>query len=155
MLRLVPALVLVSLLAPALSGCCCCEIFFANFARYSCRSKQAEAKGNLKALAAAEAAYFAEHARYGTLDEVGFEPRGETLRYRYVLVEATDTGFVAEAHGTDEMDGDVWRVDQDGTPKPVASVCGAGLDDDDAPRPEEGPRPAPPRDDDGVQHIAY
>ncbi len=51
----------------------------------SIRSKQSEAKANLKALFTAEKAFFQEKDRYSTLvGEVGFDPeRGN--RYRYVL----------------------------------------------------------------------
>lgn len=140
-------LVVVAILAlsPALQGCCCCEIFFGNFVKFTCRSKQSEAKGNLRAIAIAQAAYWADHERFGTFEEIGFEPAGETIRYHYVLVSHDESTFVAEARGVDEMDGDVWRVEAGADPVNVTSVCG------DVPQPVE----QPPAEPDGVQHVRY
>jgi type IV pilus assembly protein PilA len=56
-----------------------------NFIKFQARSKQSEAKANLKALFTAEKAYFQEKDTYETLmGKVGFSPeRGN--RYRYTL----------------------------------------------------------------------
>ena len=56
-----------------------------NFIKFQCRSKQSEAKANLKALFTAERAWFAERDRWSdNLQEVGFEPEPGT-RYNYCL----------------------------------------------------------------------
>jgi Tfp pilus assembly protein PilE len=130
-----PLVVVTALLvtaAIALGGCCLCPIAASNFDRYQCRSKQTEAKANLQALAVAEESYRAEYAKYAALDAVGFAPGGETIRYEYVLVEASADHFVAEARGKDEQKGDLWRIDETKVPINVANVCG-GTSGDQAP----------------------
>lgn len=107
-----------------LSACCCFDLPARNFERFECRAKQSEAKSNLKSLYVAQASYFAEHGRYGaSLEEVGFEPGGETIRYEYVLVSNGESGFVAEARGLDEMTGDLWQIDEGGEPRALRNVC--------------------------------
>lgn len=122
--RLFVAAVVLAVAAANLGGCCLCPIATRNFDKFQCRSKQTEAKANLKALAVSEEAYRAENGRYAALDAVGFAPAGETLRYTYVLVEASEDRFVAEARGQDEQSGDLWRIDESKVPVNVANVCG-------------------------------
>jgi type IV pilus assembly protein PilA len=56
-----------------------------NFIRFQARSKQSEAKSNLKALFGAEKAFFQEHDRYSSLVvEAGFAPERNN-RYAYIL----------------------------------------------------------------------
>jgi hypothetical protein len=145
-MRRLLVLVVVVALSPSLQACCCCEIFFGNFVKFTCRSKQSEAKGNLRALAIAQANWWSEHERFGSFEEIGFEPAGETIRYQYLLLSYDESTFVAEARGVDEMDGDVWRIEAGGEPENTASVCG----DEQAPPPEQ-----PPAEPDGVQHVRY
>ena len=60
-----------------------------NFMRFQAKSKQSEAKGNLKGIATAEKAYFAERNSYSSLmKRIGFQPEGNN-RYDYRL-GATD-----------------------------------------------------------------
>ncbi len=146
MLRRAAFAILIAL-SPSLAGCCICDSAVKNFARFECRSKQSEAKGNLKALFVVEWNYFEAHGRYGTIEEVGFKPKGKKLRYQYVLVEATDTRLLAEARGIDEMDGDVWTMDEVGNLVAKNSVCGPVPSDA---KPDAGPPP-----DGGVQHVRY
>jgi hypothetical protein len=90
---------------------------------YRCRYKQSEAKGNLKALYVAEESYKSEHGIYGSMEAVGFSPKGNPLRYRYsvdVHTGAGGIGFTAIAMGSDvdgsateaakQLLGDVIRV---------------------------------------------
>jgi type IV pilus assembly protein PilA len=121
-------------------------MWFRNFERFECRAKQSEAKTNLRALHTAEEAYRGEHGAYGTLEEIGFAPEGDTVRYEYVLLEHGADTFVAEATGRDEMAGDRWIVDQSGHVDVVESRCGP------VPR-----RPPPPSEDgeSGVIEVAY
>ena len=107
-----------------LGGCCLCSIWTRNFEKYECRSKQSEAKANLRALFVAEESYRSEHGKYAPFDVVGFAPQGETLRYDYALVEVDDAHFVAEARGKDEQAGDIWRIDNTNALTNVANVCG-------------------------------
>src|SRR6202047_1066174 len=56
-----------------------------NFIKFQARSKQSEAKANLKAIFTAEKAFFQEKNRFSTLTgEVGFEPERNN-RYAYFL----------------------------------------------------------------------
>jgi hypothetical protein len=50
---------------------------------FHCRGWQSEARGNLKALLVAEESFRADHDRYGSIDEIGFSPRGKVIRYQY------------------------------------------------------------------------
>ena len=84
-----------------------------NFIRFQARSKQSEAKANLKSLFTAERSYYQEHDTYSTcIKKIGFSPeRGN--RYHYVVnvadrvddpcptVELRDTaaGTVAQDNG--------------------------------------------------------
>src|SRR6187401_1374040 len=77
-----------------------------NFIKFQCRSKQSEAKGNLKALFVSEEAYRAEGDVYiaisepGTAtNEMGFEPKGGKIRYNYKSVLSATTGFNGTATG--------------------------------------------------------
>lgn len=96
-----------------------------SFLRYQCKSKQAEAKTNLKRIFVSQEAFRAKEKRYGTLEEVGFAPRGKTLRYRYELVDIAATHFMVRAVGrSGEMAGDEWSIAQDNQLLAVTSICG-------------------------------
>lgn len=96
-----------------------------NFVKFQCRSKQSEAKGNLRAIASAQEAYRLETNKYSPdLKAIGFSPMGAKVRYEYVIVQVAKDQYVAEARGTGDMQGDVWRVDQTRTPVNVANACG-------------------------------
>ena len=70
-----------------------------NYIRFQARSKQSEAKGNLKAAFTTERAYYQEHSTYSSCTKkLGFAPeRGN--RYRYTL---NSTTRVDETCGTSE-----------------------------------------------------
>src|SRR5437588_1406610 len=60
-----------------------------NFIKFQARSKQSEAKANLKAIFTAEKAFFQEKDRYSSLTgEVGFSPERNN-RYAYYLTADT------------------------------------------------------------------
>src|SRR5258708_32779126 len=60
-----------------------------NFIKFQARSKQSEAKANLKAVFTAQKAFFQEKDRFSTLTgEVGFEPERNN-RYAYCLAPGT------------------------------------------------------------------
>lgn len=134
---------LVVVVAVWLTGCCCFDPFTRNFDRYLCRSKQREAKSNLKSLYVAEQGYRAEHHRFGPLEDVGFEPSGEKRRYEYVLTGHDEDGFVAEARGIDEMTGDLWQVDETGELRSLRNVCGNWQEGDTGSAPLEVSAPDP------------
>lgn len=100
-----------------------------NFLSYQCKSKQAEAKTNLGAIANSMETYMAEYNTYATeakeaawaadknseLPEIGWQSKGNT-KYEYLVeggtpVNGQNTTFVAEAKGTISGGSDVWRID--------------------------------------------
>ena len=98
-----------------------------NFVKFQCRSKQSEAKMNLKSLYVGEEGYRAEHDTYSADQAaVSFRPAGAKLRYQYAIVDASKTAFHAEARGSDDMEGDLWVIDQTGRPQNTVSKCGMG-----------------------------
>src|SRR3981189_2214274 len=65
-----------------------------NFIKFQARSKQSEAKANLKAIFTAQKAFFQEKDRFSSLTgEVGFEPEGNN-RYASFLAA---TGTIADS----------------------------------------------------------
>jgi hypothetical protein len=94
--------------------------------KFTCRSMQSEAKGNLKAWYVMQHSFFAEHDRFGERAvDVGFAPRvGAKQRYRYVLTDVTGGGFTAWAFGiADDVEGDVWRITDENDLENVWSAC--------------------------------
>ena len=62
-----------------------------NFLKFQARSKQSEAKTNLKAVFTAETAYFGENNTYGTFSVVNWEPIGSKQIYQYEIGTETIT----------------------------------------------------------------
>lgn len=94
------------------------------FQRFPCRSKQSEARGNLKALYVATESYRAENDRYTSeVGALGFVPKGNRVRYDYFL-RVDDTGFEGVAVGrTSDVHGDVWRITEQNTLEHVLEGC--------------------------------
>jgi type IV pilus assembly protein PilA len=73
-----------------------------NFIKFQARSKQSEARANLKSIFTAEKAFFQEKDRFSTLTgEIGFEPERNN-RYAYFMapgptVEARNTATIPQA----------------------------------------------------------
>jgi type IV pilus assembly protein PilA len=65
-----------------------------NYLRYQGKSRQAEAKTNLGAIFAAEAAFFGENSRFGSATQAGYALAAATNRYAY------------RSHGTDPTGAD-------------------------------------------------
>ena len=65
-----------------------------NFLKYQAKSKQSEAKVNLKAIFTSETSYFSEQNSYGLLAIVNFAPTGTP---RYSLAVGTATGGATTA----------------------------------------------------------
>ncbi len=119
----IAAIVLSTLAGPCTVGVLA-AIAIPNFVVYECRSKQSEAKSNLKRIYVAQEVHRAESNRYGSMSEIGFEPlERETVRYEYALIDEGSDRFVVEARGTGDMAGDVWSVDQDGELRAVSNHC--------------------------------
>jgi len=102
-----------------------------NFVKFQCRSKQSEARGNLKALYVAQESFKAEFDSYGDVanidgailaraatNQIGFQPKGDRLRYQYVAVDNGATGTAAQFDGSaiggsadsQDMLTDLWSV---------------------------------------------
>ena len=83
-----------------------------NFVKFQCRSKQSEAKGNLKALYVANEAYRGEYDSYLTNQTaIGFVPKGTKIRYNYSISAAAATTFAATAAAnTTDLNSDQWRI---------------------------------------------
>jgi hypothetical protein len=95
-----------------------------SFRRFECRSKQSEAKANLKALYVGEESFRAENDRYDNdFTKLGFTPRGSTIRYRYEVVSSSDKAFFARAIGIGEMTGDEWTISQENDLKNTKPLC--------------------------------
>lgn len=101
-----------------------------NFVKFQCRSKQGEAKTNLKSMYVAQEGYRAEYDVYldipvcsdttscGTAGaQVGWTPKGKTFRYKYGAtangtVAATALAFTGSASGTGELQTEGYTVTQ-------------------------------------------
>jgi type IV pilus assembly protein PilA len=101
-----------------------------NFMRFQARSKQAEAKSNLKGLYTAENTYFAENSVYSAyFTDIGFDPmRGN--RYGYFLGDSNvQSRAGAAVPTTSAMDGtqvDVLKYGTAADVPMVAYVAGSG-----------------------------
>lgn len=89
-----------------------------NFVKFQCRSKQSEAKINLKSLYVAQQGYHAEYDLYPSVADatstnfLGWRPEGKVMRYNYSAVGGGST-FTGTALGTtDSVNGDSWRMRQ-------------------------------------------
>ena len=95
------------------------------FMRQPCRSKQSEAKGNLKALYVAEESYRAEHDSYIVNQQaLEWRPRGQRIRYEYFVKVEGSNAFAAYAVGVDEETiGDLWRITQNNDLSHLVNAC--------------------------------
>lgn len=106
-----------------------------NFVKFQCRSKQSEAKGNLKALYVAQESYRAEFDTYladcGTsctsaTNEIGFQAKGQKIRYDYSSTGGA-SAFTATAtvKGTfaGELSNDNWTISQANDVKNTTNGC--------------------------------
>jgi type IV pilus assembly protein PilA len=96
-----------------------------NFIKFQCRSKQSEAKGNLKALYVSEESFRAEADTYTALaatsnatqtNAIGFQPKGEKIRYVYSATAATTTFDAAATVGATfqgELPTDNWTISEE------------------------------------------
>src|SRR5437660_7661995 len=84
-----------------------------NFIKFQARSKQSEAKANLKAMFTAEKAFYQEKDRFSSLvGEVGFSPERNN-RYNYYLTQGSldsRTGTLASTtSGANAIEADVFK----------------------------------------------
>jgi type IV pilus assembly protein PilA len=106
-----------------------------NFIKFQARSKQSEAKANLKAMFTAEKAYFQEKDKYSTLvGEVGFAPERNN-RYAYYADATGDknaddrSGTTITAHSTDTgISVDVFKYTTTAKPSAAPTItCSTGI----------------------------
>src|SRR5256886_9171498 len=105
-----------------------------NFIKFQARSKQSEAKANLKAIFTAQKAFFQEKDRFSTLTgEVGFEPERNN-RYAYFLtnsgtIEPRTTAGLVQATTFTGVAVDVFKYGTPLDPAYAATACSpaAGL----------------------------
>ena len=100
-----------------------------NFVKFQCRSKQGEAKGNMKSMYVAQESYRAEYDTYSTAgfecinaacatatNDIGFTPKGSKIRYTYSYTVGTSTAWAGAATGstafTSEIGADNWAITQ-------------------------------------------
>ena len=77
-----------------------------NFLKFQAKSKQSEAKTNLKGVYTAETSYFGENNVYGSFDDVNWEPVG-AARYHYTINNSL-TGADASNKGVDASGSASW-----------------------------------------------
>lgn len=97
-----------------------------NFVKFQCRSKQSEAKTNLKAIYGAQESYRAEHDTYtDNQTQMGFAVKGDKFRYGYVVSGSGTDAFTATATGVagKDMNGDIWTINQDNNLANGTNVC--------------------------------
>lgn len=102
---------------------CTAAIAIPNFVKFQCRSKQAEAKTNLRMLHIAEQSYFAEHDRFAKdisdLPDLHLMPG----RYEYSIT-ATDDRFEAKAIAEDSsLHLDTWVIDHENNLRNTKPGC--------------------------------
>jgi type IV pilus assembly protein PilA len=105
-----------------------------NFLKFQAKSKQSEAKTNLKGIYTAETGYFGEKNAYAGFSNVNWAPVG-TARYRYTLNDGNDLGDMTVAFVAGN-----WVAgapDPGGTPAVTANAFTAGaqgnIDNDGTP----------------------
>ncbi len=119
----------VSLAMVGLQGVgCLAAIAIPNFVKYQCKSKQSEAKANLRALGVAEHGYAADNGGFSAdLHALGFEAHGVHVRYDYVVDRADKEHFhavaTAKPGAAGELNGDSWEIDESGLPRNTVDGC--------------------------------
>jgi len=105
-----------------------------NFVKFQCRSKQSEAKTNLKALYVAQESYRAENDTYITMGScgnagacaqngLGFAPKGQKIRYNYAATGAATTFSGTATGATGDVSTDAWTIDQNTNLQNTTNVC--------------------------------
>ncbi|MCA1829399.1 MAG: prepilin-type N-terminal cleavage/methylation domain-containing protein [Myxococcales bacterium] len=83
-----------------------------NFIKFQARSKQSEAKANMKAIFTAEKAFFQEKDRFSSLTgEVGFEPERNNRYAYYLTMTATNSEDRTTSQITSHTDDNAIKVD--------------------------------------------
>jgi hypothetical protein len=93
--------------------------------KMQCRSMQSEAKSNLKGLLVEQWQFRDANGRYARdISELGWQPRGQKLRYRYLIEPGAADTFTAYAIGTeDNVAGDVWQMTDKNHLSTLTNAC--------------------------------
>ncbi len=110
-----------------------------NFVKFQCRSKQSEAKTNLKALYVAEESYYAEQDVYLAItscsqldcvsitNDAGWSPKGDRIRYSYVTTAGASTTaptFLGIATGSESsVNTDAWQITHNNDLMNTTNAC--------------------------------
>ena len=81
-----------------------------NFLKYQAKSKQSEAKVNLKGIFTSEVAYFSENNTYGAMSLVNFAVAGANTRYGYSVGGANGTSAGTVEAGVTPGAGASWAT---------------------------------------------
>jgi len=88
-----------------------------------CRLRQSEARANLSALQEAQSAFRERHGHFAnSFDELHFTPPDPNY-YDVRIVTASNDAYLATATGKRVVDGDVWSIDERGTPVLKSDAC--------------------------------
>ena len=104
-----------------------------NFLKFQAKSKQSEAKTNLKAIFTAETSYFGEENTFGTLPEVNYIPVGTPSKMIYAFaVEAAGANSVGAAPpaGADWTNCGLTDADGDGKFESFSAAANGNIDND-------------------------
>lgn len=108
-----------------------------NFIKFQCRSKQSEAKGNLKALYVSEESYRAEADIYvactstecgsGGTNLMGYNPKGNKIRYNYTVTAVATNAFIGTAASSSTDFGgagaDSWTINDGNAITNTSNAC--------------------------------
>jgi type IV pilus assembly protein PilA len=105
-----------------------------NYMKFQCRAKQSEVKVQLGAIRIAEEAYLTEYSVYVDIEptvpgvnlpnEIGFAPKGATLRYSYKVESSTSVDYLATGSSSVVGTGDTWTADTLPVLKNTVVGCG-------------------------------
>ena len=106
-----------------------------NFVKFQCRSKQSEAKTNLKAMYVSQESYRGENDTYVAVasaanyttngaNVLGFYAQGKKLRYDYTST-ASATQFTGTGTGkaNGDVSGDIWTINEVNALNNGTNVC--------------------------------
>ncbi len=98
-----------------------------NFLKFQAKSKQSEAKTNLKGIYTAETSYFGEQNMYSGFDAINWEPVGSQIRYHYTLTGAVSGNTSLEKGATYSATAPTWTATgQDGFTGAAPAIAANG-----------------------------
>jgi len=104
-----------------------------NFLKFQAKSKQSEAKTNLKAIFTAQTSYFGELNTFGDLDQINYTPVGSAAKMIYAFSTeaggANSKGAVAPA-GADWTNCGLTDADGDGKFEAFSAAANGNVDND-------------------------